>query len=132
MALGEAWTVAKKSNLDLTKSYKGIAVSSGNSFVHETESQVILNGSYNINFTMDLVLKDTSLFNDLANKLNAQLEISPLIVDIFKDGQKKYGSRAWSSMIVKRMEDLNKIDFRTDGFPEELTDSEPEEKGYEI
>ena len=132
VALGEAWTVAKKSNLDLTKSYKGIAVSSGNSFVHETESQVILNGSYNINFTMDLVLKDTSLFNDLANKLNAQLEISPLIVDIFKDGQKKYGSRAWSSMIVKRMEDLNKIDFRTDGFPEELTDSEPEEKGYEI
>ena len=132
VALGEAWTVAKKSNLDLTKSYKGIAVSSGNSFVHETESQVILNGSYNINFTMDLVLKDTSLFNDLANKLNAQLEISPLIVDIFKDGQKKYGSRAWSSMIVKRMEDLNKIDFRTDGFPEELTDNEPEEKGYEI
>ena len=132
MALGEAWTVAKKSNLDLTKSYKGIAVSSGNSFVHETESQVILNGSYNINFTMDLVLKDTSLFNDLANKLNAQLEISPLIVDIFKDGQKKYGSRAWSSMIVKRMEDLNKIDFRADGFPEELTDNEPEEKGYEI
>ena len=132
VALGEAWTVAKKSNLDLTKSYKGIAVSSGNSFVHETESQVILNGSYNINFTMDLVLKDTSLFNDLANKLNAQLEISPLIMDIFKDGQKKYGSRAWSSMIVKRMEDLNKIDFRTDGFPEELTDSEPEEKGYEI
>ena len=132
VALGEAWTVAKKSNLDLTKSYKGIAVSSGNSFVHETESQVILNGSYNINFTMDLVLKDTSLFNDLANKLNAQLEISPLIVDIFKDDQKKYGSRAWSSMIVKRMEDLNKIDFRTDGFPEELTDSEPEEKGYEI
>ena len=132
VALGEAWTVAKKSNLDLTKSYKGIAVSSGNSFVHETESQVILNGSYNINFTMDLVLKDTSLFNDLANKLNAQLEISPLIVDIFRDDQKKYGSRAWSSMIVKRMEDLNKIDFRTDGFPEELTDSEPEEKGYEI
>jgi 3-hydroxyisobutyrate dehydrogenase len=132
VALGEAWTVAKKSNLGLTKSYKGIAVSSGNSFVHETESQVILNGSYNINFTMDLVLKDTSLFNDLANKLNAQLEISPLIVDIFKDGQKKYGSRAWSSMIVKRMEDLNKIDFRADGFPEELTDNEPEEKGYEI
>ena len=56
IALGEAWTVAKKSNLDLIKAYKGIAVSSGNSFVHETESQVILNGSYNINFTMDLVL----------------------------------------------------------------------------
>ena len=131
-ALGEAWTVAKKYNLDLTKTYKGIAVSSGNSFVHETESQVILNGSYNINFTMDLVVKDTTLFNDLANELNASLEISPLIVQIFKDGQKKYGSRAWSSKIVKRMEDLNNIDFRAKGFPNELIDNEPEEKGYEI
>ncbi|MDB3888731.1 NAD(P)-dependent oxidoreductase [Candidatus Pelagibacter sp.] len=132
VALGEAWTVAKKSNLDLAKAYKGIAISSGNSFVHETESQVILNGSYNINFTMDLVLKDTGLFDHLAKKLNARLEISPKIVEIFKDGQKKYGSRAWSSMIVKRMEDLNKIDFRANGFPDELTDNEPEEKGYEI
>ena len=132
VALGEAWTVAKKSNLDLAKAYKGIAVSSGNSFVHETESQVILNGSYNINFTMDLVLKDTGLFDDLAKKLGAPLEISPKVVEIFKDGQKKYGSRAWSSMIVKRMEDINNIDFRAKGFPEELIDNEPEEKGYEI
>ncbi len=132
VALGEAWTVAKKSNLDLVKAFKGIAVSSGNSFVHETESQVILNGSYNINFTMDLVLKDTGLFDNLAKKLNAPLEISPKIVEIFKDGQKKYGPRAWSSMIVKRMEDLNKIDFRAEGFPDELVDNEPEEKGYEI
>ena len=132
VALGEAWTVAKKSNLDLTKAYKGIAVSSGNSFVHETESQVILNGSYNINFTMDLVLKDTGLFNELAKKLNAPLEISPKIVDIFKDGQKKYGSRAWSSMIVKRMEDINQVNFRAEGFPEELVDNEPEKRGHEI
>ncbi len=132
IALGEAWTVAKKSNLDLAKTYKGIAISSGNSFVHETESQVILNGSYNINFTMDLVLKDTGLFDNLAKKLNAPLEISPQIVEIFKDGQKKYGSRAWSSMIVKRMEDLNNINFRANGFPDQLIDSEPEEKGYEI
>ena len=132
VALGEAWTVAKKSNLDLAKAYKGIAVSSGNSFVHETESQVILNGSYNINFTMDLVLKDTGLFDDLAKKLNTSLELSPKVVEIFKDGQKKYGSRAWSSMIVKRMEDKNNIDFRASCFPSELTDNEPEEKGYEI
>ena len=132
VALGEAWTVAKKSNLDLAKTYKGIMASSGNSFVHETESQVILNGSYNINFTMDLVLKDTGLFDDLAKKLKAPLEISPLVVDIFKEGQKKYGSKAWSSMIVKRMEDINKIDFRANGFPEELIDNESEEIGYEI
>ena len=131
-ALGEAWTVAKKSNLDLNKTYKGIAVSSGNSFVHETESQVILNGSYNINFTMDLVKKDMSLFNDLSKKLKTELEISPFVLDIFKDAEKKYGSRAWSSMVVKRLEDKFDIDFRAAGFPEELIDEEKEEKGHEI
>ena len=131
-ALGEAWTVAKKSNLDLNKTYKGIAVSSGNSFVHETESQVILNGSYNINFTMDLVEKDMNLFNELSKKLNTPLEISPFILDIFKDAQKKYGSRAWSSMVVKRLEDKFGLDFRASGFPEELKDNEKEENGYEI
>ena len=131
-ALGEAWTVAKKSNLDLNKTFKGIAVSSGNSFVHETESQVILNGSYNINFTMDLVQKDMTLFNQLSKKLNTPLEISPLILNIFKDSQKKYGPRAWSSMVVKRLEDKFGINFRASGFPDELIDSEKEEKGYEI
>ena len=131
-ALGEAWTIAKKSNLDLNKTYKGIAVSSGNSFVHETESQVILNGSYNINFTMDLVKKDMNLFNELSKKLNTQLEISPFVLDIFKDAEKKYGSRAWSSMVVKRLEDKFDINFRATGFPSELVDDEKEEKGYEI
>ena len=131
-ALGEAWTIAKKSNLDLNKTYKGIAVSSGNSFVHETESQVILNGSYNINFTMDLIEKDMNLFNKLSKKLNTPLEISPFVLDIFKDAQKKYGSRAWSSMVVKRLEDKFGLDFRASGFPEELKDNEKEENGYEI
>ena len=81
---------------------------------------------------MDLVLKDTGLFDDLAKKLNIPLEISPKIVEIFKDGQKKYGTRAWSSMVVKRLEDKFNINFRAPNFPEELVDNEPEEKGYEI
>ena len=131
-ALGEAWTVAKKSNLDLNKTFKGIAASSGNSFVHETESQVILNGSYNINFTMDLVQKDMNLFNELSKKLNTPLEISPFVLDIFKDAQKKYGPRAWSSMVVKRLEDKFGLDFRSADFPDELIDNEKEEKGFEI
>ncbi len=131
-AIGEAWAVAKKSNLNLEKTFKGIGISSGNSFVHETESQVILNGSYNINFTMDLVEKDMTLFNDLSKKLGLDLEISPFILDIFKDAKEKFGSKAWSSMVVKRLENKYNIDFRALGFPEELIDNEAEEKGYEI
>ena len=131
-AIGEAWAVAKKSNLDLKKTFKGISISSGNSFVHETESQVILNGSYNINFTMDLVEKDMTIFNELSKKLDLDLEISPFVLNIFKDAKEKFGSRAWSSMVVKRLEDKYNIDFRALGFPEELVDNEPEEKGYEV
>ena len=131
-ALGEAWAVAKKSSLDLNKTFKGIKISSGNSFVHETESQLILNGSYNINFTMDLVEKDMNLFNDLSKELNIPLEISPLVLNIFKDAHKRYGPRSWSSMVVKRLEDYCKIKFREKGYPKELVDIEKEEKGYEI
>ncbi len=119
IAIGEALTVAKKTNMDLKTAYEAIKISSGNSFVHETESQVILNGSYNINFTMDLVVKDT-------------LEISPIALNIFKDAQKKYGPRSWSSMVVKRLEDASNINLRAEGFPAELIDTEPETKGAEI
>ncbi|HIF62389.1 MAG TPA: NAD(P)-dependent oxidoreductase [Candidatus Pelagibacter sp.] len=132
VSVGEALTVAKKTGMDLKTAYEAIKISSGNSFVHETESQVILNGSYNISFTMDLVLKDMSLFNDLSVKNNIPLELSPLVLEIFKDGQKKYGPKAWSSMIVKRLEDACNISLRAKGFPAELTDSEPEEKGHQI
>ena len=131
-ALGEAWTIAKKYNLDLNKTYEGIKISSGNSFVHETESQVILNGSYNINFTMDLVEKDMSLFNKLSKDQDIELEIAPFVLDIFKDAKEKFGSRAWSSMVVKRLEDKYGINFREKGFPDELVDNEPEEKGQEV
>ena len=132
LAIGEALMVAKKAGLDLATVYEGIRVSSGNSFVHETESQVILNGSYNINFTMDLEVKDLALFDDLGAKLDVPLELSPLAVSIMRDGLERYGPRAWSSMIVKRLEDACGEDLRALGFPAELTDSEPPETGYEV
>ena len=132
VSIGEALTVAKKSGMDLKTAYEAIKISSGNSFVHETESQVILNGSYNISFTMDLVVKDMGLFDALSKKHHIPLEVSPVIFSIFKEGQKKYGSRAWSSMIVKRLEDACNINLRAEGFPSELTDNESEEKGYVI
>ena len=132
IAIGEALTVAKKTNMDLKTAYEAIKISSGNSFVHETESQVILNGSYNINFTMDLVVKDMSLFDKLSKKNGVPLEISPIALNIFKDAQKKYGPRSWSSMVVKRLEDASNINLRAEGFPAELIDTELKSKGAEI
>ncbi len=132
VALGEALSTAARAGMDMNTTYEAIRISSGNSFVHETESQVILNGSYNINFTMDLVIKDMTLFENVAGRAGVPLEISPLVLDIFRDGQKKYGARAWSSMIVKRLEDACGIDLRAPGFPAEMVDTEPEETGAEV
>jgi len=132
VALGEALTTAKKAGMDLNTTYEAIRISSGNSFVHETESQVILNGSYNINFTMDLVVKDMSLFQAIADRNEVPLEVSPLVLDIFKRGQNELGPRFWSSGIVKLLEDACGLDLRAPGFPEELVDFEPEVEGFEV
>ncbi|KFX71885.1 3-hydroxyisobutyrate dehydrogenase [Pseudomonas taeanensis MS-3] len=131
-ALAEALVVCKKAGLDLGTTYEAIRISSGNSFVHETESQLILNGSRDVNFTMDLVIKDVGLFDSLANQLGVPLEISPLILDIFKDGQQRFGAREWSSNIVKRLEQACDLQVLAPGFPAELVDYEPEEQGAEV
>lgn len=80
----EALMVAGKSGLDLGMAFEGIKISSGNSFVHETESQVILNGSRDISFTMDLVLKDIGLFQSVADKVGVPLELNPLLIKILR------------------------------------------------
>ena len=132
ITLSEALVTCKATGLDLNTTYEAIRISSGNSFVHETESQVILNGSRDINFTMDLVIKDISLFQELADRANVPLEISPKMIEIFKDGAARYGPREWSPNIIKRLEEATGLDIRAPGFPSEIFDDEPEEPGYEV
>jgi 3-hydroxyisobutyrate dehydrogenase len=131
-SLAEAFTVAKKAGMDMNTTYEAIRISSGNSFVHETESQVILNGSRDINFTMDLVVKDVGLFDKLANENNVPVEISPLVLNIFKDGLNRYGPHEFSPNIIKRLEDACDIQILGTGFPAAMTDDESEEPGYEV
>jgi 3-hydroxyisobutyrate dehydrogenase len=118
--------------MDLNVAYEAIRISSGNSFVHETESQVILNGSRDISFTMDLVLKDVSLFQEVADRHNVPLEISPMLIKIFEDGQTRFGPREWSPNIIRRLEEACGVDILANGFPAEMLDDEPEEAGFEI
>ncbi|MGB5329024.1 MAG: NAD-binding protein, partial [Gammaproteobacteria bacterium] len=132
ISTGEAFMVAKKAGIDLGVAYEAIRISSGNSFVHETEGQLILNGSYNINFTMDHEVKDLTLFDDLGKKFDVPLEMSPLAVQIMRDGLTKFGPRVWSSMVVKRLEDACGEDLRAPGFPAYLTDEEAEATGAEV
>jgi len=132
VSVAEALSACSAAGMDLKTSFEAIRISSGNSFVHETESQVILNGSRDINFTMDLVLKDISLFNDVAERSGLSLELAPLLIEIFKDGIAQYGEREFSPNIIRRIEEPAGLDVRADGFPAEILDDEPEQPGYEI
>ena len=132
VSLCEALATAKMAGMDLNTTYEAIRISSGNSFVHETESQVILNGSRDINFTMDLVSKDIGIFGAIAERAGVPLEIAPLLIGIFRDGEARYGAREWSPNIVRRLEEACGIEIRAPGFPAEMVDDEPEQPGYEV
>jgi len=132
IASAEALTTCKAAGMDLNVAYEAIRISSGNSFSHITESQVILNGSRDISFTMDLVKKDIGLFQDVADRANVPLEMSPLMIKIFDDAIEKYGPRELSPNIIRRLEDATGLEVLAPGFPPEMTDDEPEEAGYEV
>jgi 3-hydroxyisobutyrate dehydrogenase len=120
VAAGEALMLAKRGGIDLRLAFDLIKASSGNSFVHETESQVILNGSYNINFTMDLACKDLYLAHQLGREFGVPLELAGLVEQIFARARAQYGGSAWSPMVVKLLEDAVGTDLRAPGFPAEL------------
>ena len=132
LALGEALMVCKKYGIDLKTAFEGIKISSGNSFVHETESQVILNGSYDVGFTMDLVCKDVGLFDKLTKKYQIPAEVSTLMLEIFQRGRKKLGERALSTSIVKLLEDKCNDNLRASGFPSFLEDKNQKQEAEEI
>jgi 3-hydroxyisobutyrate dehydrogenase len=120
VAAGEALMLAKRGGLDLGVAFEAIKKSSGNSFVHETESQVILNGSYNINFTMDLALKDLGFAMEYGNEFGVPLDLAGHTYQTFIRAKAAYGGDAWSSQVVKLLEDATNTDLRAPGFPAEL------------
>jgi 3-hydroxyisobutyrate dehydrogenase len=120
IAAGEALMLCAKAGVDLHAAYDAIAASSGNSFVHESESQVILNGSYNIGFTMDLACKDAGFAVEFGRRFGVPLRLAGMMEQTFIEGRAKYGGGAWSSMIVKLLEDSVGTPLRAPGFPAKL------------
>jgi 3-hydroxyisobutyrate dehydrogenase len=120
VAAGEALMLAKRGGLDLATAFEAIKHSSGNSFVHETESQVILNGSYNINFTMDLAIKDLGFAMGFGRDFGVPLDLAGMTYQTFIRARESYGGGAWSSQVVKLLEDSVGTDLRAPGFPAEL------------
>jgi 3-hydroxyisobutyrate dehydrogenase len=120
VAAGEALMLAKRGGLDLAQAFHVISASSGTSFVHETESQLILNGSYNINFTMDLACKDLGFAMKFGRDFGVPLDLAALTTQTFIRAREAYGGGAWSTQVVKLLEDALGTDLRAPGFPAEL------------
>jgi 3-hydroxyisobutyrate dehydrogenase len=120
VADGEALMLAKRGGLDLAQAWRAIKASSGNSFVHETEGQLILNGSYDVAFTMDLALKDLGFAMRLGREFDVPLDLAELTEQTFLRGRTAYGGDAQSTQIVKLLEDALATDLRAPGFPPRL------------
>jgi len=124
VAAGEAMMLAKQGGLDLATSFEAIKASSGTSFVHETETQLVLSGSYNVGFTMDLALKDLGFATEMGRTFGVPLELAAITEQAFVRGKAQYGGDAWSPKVVKLLEDAVGVELRAAGFPELLTDDE--------
>ena len=120
VADGEALMLAKRGGLDLKTAYQAISASSGSSFVHETEGQLILNGSYDIAFTMDLALKDLGFAMGFGREFGVPLDLAATTTQTFLKGKAVYGGAAQSTQIVKLLEDALGTDLRAEGFPARL------------
>ena len=120
IAAGEALMLCRRAGVDLTAAFEAIRASSGNSFVHETESPLILNGSYDIGFTMDLACKDAGFALAIGRRLGVPLRLAAVMEQTFIEGRARYGGGAWSSMIVKLLEDATGDSLRAPGFPAKL------------
>lgn len=120
VADGEALMLAKRGGLDLAQAWAVIQASSGNSFVHETEGQLILNGSYDIAFTMDLALKDLGFALNFGREFGVPLDLAGLTQQTFVKGKAAYGGQAQSTQIVKLLEDVLQTNLRAEGFPSRL------------
>ena len=120
IAAGEAMMLPAKYGVDPDATYRAIRASSGNSFVHETESKLVLSGSYNVKFTMDLACKDLGLVNSIAEKIGVPLELGSMAQQIFRRARGLYGSQAQSPEVVRMIEAACGIELRAPGYPTEL------------
>ena len=120
VAAAEAMMVPAKYGVDPDATYRAIRASSGNSFVHETESQLILSGSYNVKFSMDLACKDLGLVNGIAQKLGVPLELGSMTQQIFTRARGLLGGNAQSPEVARLIEQACGLELRAPGYPAEL------------
>ena len=120
---GEAMVLAKEGGLDLGKFYEAVCASSGTSREFEDWVPVILNGSLNTGFSLDLALKDLTFVRELADQSDAPFELTRLCESMFKQAKHRYGGDAWTPHVVQAMEEASGVELRAPGFAPTIDES---------
>merc|ERR1719263_433514 len=112
----ESMMLAKKSGVNLDMFFQAIRKSAGNSFVFETEGPLILNQTYDPDFTVGLQCKDLNLGYQLSMANRCPLRLLGLVEQLYNEARFKYGENSPSSIPAKLIEDALEERLYTPGY----------------
>lgn len=112
----ESMMLAKKSGVNLDVFFQAIRKSAGNSFVFETEGPLILNQTFDPDFTVGLQCKDLNLGYQLSMANRCPLKLLGLVEQLYNEARFRYGENSPSTIPAKLIEDALEERLYTPGY----------------
>lgn len=102
--LSEALHFAKRENLDISAVMGAISKGAAQSWQMENRWQTMIDDKFDFGFAVEWMRKDLEIAIDEAKRVNANLEVTKLINEFYKDIEKIGGKRFDTSSLIKRLE----------------------------
>ena len=102
--LSEALHFAKRENLDISAVMGAISKGADQSWQMENRWQTMIDDEFDFGFAVEWMRKDLEIAIDEAKRVNANLEVTKLINEFYKDIEKIGGKRFDTSSLIKRLE----------------------------
>lgn len=111
VSIGEALTLAKSAGLDLRKVLEVAAVADFKTPIYAGVGAGVIEGDYEVNFPLKLMLKDARLIQAFAKRFNAPASSAVVTEDLAKQGVAEGLGELNASAIVKVMADRVGVDL---------------------
>ena len=102
--LSEALHFAKRENLDIAAVMGAISKGAAQSWQMENRWQTMIDDEFDFGFAVEWMRKDLEIAIDEAKRVNANIEVTKLINEFYKDIEKIGGKRFDTSSLIKRLE----------------------------
>tara|TARA_B100001123_G_scaffold383737_1_gene455938 strand:+ start:772 stop:1635 length:864 start_codon:yes stop_codon:yes gene_type:complete len=102
--LSEALHFAKRENLDISAVMGAISKGAAQSWQMENRWKTMIDDEFDFGFAVEWMRKDLEIAIDEARTVNANLEVTKLINEFYKDIEKIGGKRFDTSSLIKRLE----------------------------